>query len=146
MMNKSDTNENLTKKLLILSSKSIQRIREITLLRLVFDPSRYLDWLSRYKGSKFIETSLRQRKNYEWARDLYSFPGNEYYFQELRLLFVWNLRQVSETRRKWEGRVNDKETIKGSKITLLFTRWYLGNRKSYRDKRESVSKGKIPRF
>ena len=109
MMNKSDTNENLTKKLLILSSKSIQRIREITLLRLVFDPSRYLDWLSRYKGSKFIETSLRQRKNYEWARDLYSFPGNEYYFQELRLLFVWNLRQVSETRRKWEGRVNDKD-------------------------------------
>ena len=32
------------------------------------------------------------------------------------------------------------------KITFLFTRRYLGNRKSYRDKRKSILKSKFPRF
>ena len=35
---------------------------------------------------------------------------------------------------------------KWSKITLFFTRRYLENRKTYRDKWRSVSKGKVPRF
>ena len=45
------------------------------------------------------------------------------------------------------SRVSDKDGDgKRLKITIFFARRYLGNRKSYRDKRESVSKGKIPRF
>ena len=38
------------------------------------------------------------------------------------------------------------EDSKRLKITLSFTRRYLGNRKSYRDKRKSVLKSKVARF
>ena len=44
-------------------------------------------------------------------------------------------------------RVSDKDgDRKWSKITLFFTRRYLENRRTYRDKWRSVSKGKVPRF
>lgn len=52
---------------------------------------------------------------------------------------IWSLRLVSERS------ANNKDD-KRSKINFLFTRRYLGNRKSYRDKRESVSKGKVLPF
>ena len=44
-------------------------------LNFLFALSRYLNRLPRHKHSKFKS----ERKNYEWARDLHSFPGNAYY-------------------------------------------------------------------
>ena len=62
-------------------------------------------------------------------------------FQESRLCHlsaVWDRSAL---------RVRDKDgDNKRLKITILFTRRYLGNRKSYRDKRKGVSKGKVARF
>ena len=40
----------------------------------------------------------------------------------------------------------ERRSSKRLKITLLFTRRYLGNRKSYRDEWEGVSKRKVLRF
>ena len=46
----------------------------------LFVLSRYLNWLPRYKDSKYWR--LKQGGSYEWglpSGDLYIFPGNAYY-------------------------------------------------------------------
>ena len=70
-------------------------------------------------------------------------PSDLHFFQESRLLLVYSLRWVSETRCEREGKNEDSKRFK---ITDSFTRRYLENRKSYRDEWKSVLKGKVPRF
>lgn len=49
--------------------------------------------------------------------------------------------------KSWRERINDKDSDdKRWKITFRFTRRYLDNPNSYRDKTKSVLKGKVPRF
>ena len=85
---------------------------------------------------------------YEWARDLHFFLETTTYAYSSKnrvchLSAVWD-RSASRER---EVRVSDEDGDNNrSKITVFFKRRYLGNRKSYRYRWDSVSKCKILRF
>lgn len=74
----------------------IQNIKEIILMKSLFDSSRYLNSLSSYKNSKFTVTLEKKESRFN---DLYFFPEmftmlfqiSRVFFQESRLSFVWCL-------------------------------------------------------
>lgn len=74
----------------------IQNIKEIILMKSLFDSSRYLNSLSSYKNSKFTVTLEKKESRFN---DLYFFPEmftmlfqiSRVLFQESRLSFVWCL-------------------------------------------------------
>ena len=76
------------------------------------------------------------------------FPGNAYYVL-LGIVSVACLEFMIGQRKKCEQekRAEEKDgNNKRLKINFVFIRWYLGNRKSYRDKSKSILKGKVLRF
>ena len=116
---------------------SLRRQKKIMALKQLFDISIVVE-IQRFEVSIVL---LKQYRIYEWARDLHFYT---YYFQESRLSLFWSLGQASETRCEREIRVSDKEgDSKRPKITLSFTRRYLGNRKSCREKSKSILKRRI---
>ena len=122
------------------------RITEKTIpLKSLFVLSRYLDPRRSYNNSKFSWYLRRGDEGDEWNRDLHFSLGIAYYVflgiaSGARLPFLDG--SASET----SERDDEDEDSKRLKITLLFIRRYLGNRKSYRDNSKSVLKGKLPRF
>lgn len=70
-------------------------------------------------------------------------PSDLYSFLEMRIITFFQESCLGIDKRD-EARA--KATRKRLKISFLFTRGYLGNRMSYRDKWKNILKGKIPRF
>lgn len=105
--------------------KSIaQNIQETVPLKSIFVPSRYLQRLWRYKVSKFqsmVKDSL----------EITNRPSDLYSFLEMRIITFFQESCLGIDKRD-EARA--KATRKRLKISFLFTRGYLGNRMSYRDK------------
>ena len=66
------------------------------------------------------------------------------FFQQSRLSLV-RISQCDEVRARGRN-IRQRRVAKRWKITFLFARRYLGDRKSYREERKRVLKGKVPRF
>lgn len=106
----------------------VRKITKITPLKRVFDSILIvsIDYRERLKVLLLMD---------EWIRDLHRFLAS----------FIVSVNSGKVSDKASERRLK-KKTGKRRKITFSFARRYLENRESYRDKRESILKKKVPRF
>ena len=126
-------------------SKTARITEETIPLKSLFVLSRYLEPRRSYNNSKF-SWYLRRGDEGEWMK-----PRPTFFSRNRVLRFsrnrVWRSSAVRDgSASETSERDDEDEDSKRLKITLLFIRRYLGNRKSYRDNSKSVLKGKLPRF